>query len=616
MARIRLVTRHEGAKQWARQHGLVLSGEPEADLDPASVQPNDLIVGTLPVQLIAQVRQRGGRYWHMVMDIPQQARGTELSSQQMSQLGIQLTEFWPSGGQAAITPNQALAALQDQLLPTAHIAIASEQVFQNLLPMFVLPCDVLVLCDSNSKVARESVKRIKSTLQHIDADGRLKAPKIDVVNMPLASSLAGYESAAREVFEQVTARYQSHRLVLNSTGGTKLMSQALVNVFGPVATLTYCDTHADQLLTDRPSDQGSIPLDPACIELLDYLTAQRYTVIPKSSAPQRIERVLARSSLTACFVAQAVRLSNATNPCTSIELAQSPALPDRSPKSLLAALNRIGSLAGEAFEQAVADYAPAAAGALANSLSALKLGSKRVPPPVSLVLHWHPHRGRQREALESAIIPALIAHGLVTQTAGSVESTRLSIVSQEAAAYLAGGWLEEWCWLLIHAFAQSEPQLKGRMLAGRHWDSNVEICPPPQDENQEPDPEYQNHELDLAVVWRSRMLILEAKAGGQLRQADGAQAILNKLDRLNTHAAGLFGSTWLISAQDPGEGLKRRAKAYRQRLYYGKDLQQVPSALLSWLIPSTARMRLEELADKPLVWDPDPGWHRAKTPAV
>lgn len=54
-----LISHHPGAIEWAaRQHMPV--DQRMAHLDPAIVQAGDVVIGSLPVNLAAQVRARGG----------------------------------------------------------------------------------------------------------------------------------------------------------------------------------------------------------------------------------------------------------------------------------------------------------------------------------------------------------------------------------------------------------------------------------------------------------------------------------------------------------------------------------------------------------------------------
>lgn len=85
------VTRHHGALEWARGEGY--SVEPVAHLDPASIAPGDVVMGTLPVHVAADVIARGGRYLHLRLDLPAQLRGRELTADDMRRAGASLEEY-------------------------------------------------------------------------------------------------------------------------------------------------------------------------------------------------------------------------------------------------------------------------------------------------------------------------------------------------------------------------------------------------------------------------------------------------------------------------------------------------------------------------------------------
>lgn len=86
------VSRHPGALHWMQQHGPAFDRH-VPHLDPAQVQPGDTVIGTLPVNLAAQVCARGAAYWHLVLEMPAQKRGQELSVQELKVLGAALQQF-------------------------------------------------------------------------------------------------------------------------------------------------------------------------------------------------------------------------------------------------------------------------------------------------------------------------------------------------------------------------------------------------------------------------------------------------------------------------------------------------------------------------------------------
>ena len=64
------VSRHPGALTWAAaQHIRVDRVVPHLHLD--DIQPGDTCIGTLPVNLAAQVCAAGARYVHLVLNVPE-----------------------------------------------------------------------------------------------------------------------------------------------------------------------------------------------------------------------------------------------------------------------------------------------------------------------------------------------------------------------------------------------------------------------------------------------------------------------------------------------------------------------------------------------------------------
>ena len=88
-----LITRHPGSLDWLKNR----FGEPvvyREHLDHIQqIKQGDTVVGTLPVNLIAEVCNRGARYWHLEISIPQSLRGKELTVQQLHELGAELVEY-------------------------------------------------------------------------------------------------------------------------------------------------------------------------------------------------------------------------------------------------------------------------------------------------------------------------------------------------------------------------------------------------------------------------------------------------------------------------------------------------------------------------------------------
>ena len=86
------ITRHTGAKQWAEQQGFPIDRMLQ-HLDTNHIQPGDIVIGSLPVNLAAEVCAKGARYIHICLDLPFESRGKELSTDDMQRLGAKLQAY-------------------------------------------------------------------------------------------------------------------------------------------------------------------------------------------------------------------------------------------------------------------------------------------------------------------------------------------------------------------------------------------------------------------------------------------------------------------------------------------------------------------------------------------
>lgn len=85
------ISRHPGAVEWARRRGLDAVATDHLDLD--AVRAGDVVIGTLPVGLAAEVQARGAAFWFLELDLPAEARGRELTADEMERCGARLVEY-------------------------------------------------------------------------------------------------------------------------------------------------------------------------------------------------------------------------------------------------------------------------------------------------------------------------------------------------------------------------------------------------------------------------------------------------------------------------------------------------------------------------------------------
>ena len=86
------VSRHPGALEWARRRGIQARAVTHLEIE--RIEPGDRVLGTLPVSVAAEVCARGGRYFHLSLDVPPEDRGRELSPAEMEEAGARLEEYY------------------------------------------------------------------------------------------------------------------------------------------------------------------------------------------------------------------------------------------------------------------------------------------------------------------------------------------------------------------------------------------------------------------------------------------------------------------------------------------------------------------------------------------
>lgn len=86
------ISRHAGAVEWLGRLGVHVDRLVD-HLDPDEVRAGDIVMGTLPVNLAARICERGARYFHLSLELPAEARGRELSADDMARFGAALDEY-------------------------------------------------------------------------------------------------------------------------------------------------------------------------------------------------------------------------------------------------------------------------------------------------------------------------------------------------------------------------------------------------------------------------------------------------------------------------------------------------------------------------------------------
>lgn len=86
-----IVSRHQGAIDFVNSKGFY--GRTVEQFSPEMVAPGMLVIGILPVHLISDVLQKGGKFIQIQLpEVPREMRGQELTPEQMVQYGAKLVE--------------------------------------------------------------------------------------------------------------------------------------------------------------------------------------------------------------------------------------------------------------------------------------------------------------------------------------------------------------------------------------------------------------------------------------------------------------------------------------------------------------------------------------------
>ncbi|MGY4676973.1 CRISPR-associated protein Csx16 [Pasteurella sp. P03HT] len=87
------ISRHQGSIDWIKQQNIQIDRF-ENHLDVNKIQSGDIVIGTLPVHLAAQVCEKGTKFYFLSLNVTAEQRGTELTVQQLNEQGCSLQPFF------------------------------------------------------------------------------------------------------------------------------------------------------------------------------------------------------------------------------------------------------------------------------------------------------------------------------------------------------------------------------------------------------------------------------------------------------------------------------------------------------------------------------------------
>lgn len=88
-----LVSRHQGAVDWMAHMGHHYDQHLTHLQNYSDLSIGDKIIGSLPINIIADLAKHGVSYLHLSLYIPEHLRGIELTAEQLSKLDAKLEEY-------------------------------------------------------------------------------------------------------------------------------------------------------------------------------------------------------------------------------------------------------------------------------------------------------------------------------------------------------------------------------------------------------------------------------------------------------------------------------------------------------------------------------------------
>ena len=70
------ISRHEGAIEWVKQQNIQIDRF-ESHLNTSLVQTGDVVIGTLPIHLAAEICQKGAKFYFLSVNVSREQRGTD-----------------------------------------------------------------------------------------------------------------------------------------------------------------------------------------------------------------------------------------------------------------------------------------------------------------------------------------------------------------------------------------------------------------------------------------------------------------------------------------------------------------------------------------------------------
>lgn len=87
------ISRHQGAKDWAELQNIKVDLV-QSHLDIDQLKAGDVVIGTLPINMVAQLCVLGAKYYHLTLHLSEELRGKELTAQDMLDAGAKIEQYY------------------------------------------------------------------------------------------------------------------------------------------------------------------------------------------------------------------------------------------------------------------------------------------------------------------------------------------------------------------------------------------------------------------------------------------------------------------------------------------------------------------------------------------
>ena len=406
------VSRHPGAIAWATEQGITSEATIELNnLDINQIQAGDIVIGTLPVQLVAQLNDKGASYQHLVIDTPPEWRGMELTNEQMRQCHARIEKY-------SVKLESKRYFSDENAIPeginTIQFCIASDQLEPNFMAASQLkPSKVYILSTDEPKFKNKAAT-LQRALQQIGIDSEL------IDTLPKDGNPATLRRFANALIEAIREISPHFHLMFNATGGKKTMSFVLNQTFEATAnaSVIYVDIEAKKLQFLAPWQWTFIPIRPDLITVKTALTLRNYQIEKIKSHDKRwTDKAISRAKLLNWMVDNLQYINY-----------------------FLGDLNKIA----------------------ADALKSKNFNGLTLKLPKTNTLFYKPIEQALNLFQENKLITL------------NEDKTKLSFTNAESRDFLNGFWIEEYCWLVLKDIPDIEC-LGGVEIKHLHINVNNEI---------------------------------------------------------------------------------------------------------------------------------------------